>query len=120
VASAFECGATRDAEADVHLRGDDSGECGLAQPGRAREEEVVDGLTAAARRREQDLEVLLQARLADELVEAARPQRDLLRLLDGVGDRTEQLFSHALTASSLSASRSMSSTDASAVSPSMA
>ena len=47
----------------------------LPRPGRAREQEVVDGLPAPARGAEHDLEVLLQARLADELVEPARPER---------------------------------------------
>ena len=49
----------------------------------------------APRRLEQDLEVLLQLRLADELVEAARPERDLLGRLVGLGRGAEQLVSRA-------------------------
>ena len=85
VTGALERGAARDAQADVHLGGDDPRQRGLAEARRAREQQVVDGLAAAARGAEQDLEVLLQPRLADELVEPARPERDLLRLLHRIG-----------------------------------
>ena len=44
----------------------------LPRPGRSGEQQVVDGLAPAARGGEQDLEVLLEPRLADELVELAR------------------------------------------------
>jgi hypothetical protein len=55
---------------------------------------VIDRLPALTRRREHDLEVLAQPGLTDELGEVARPQRRLLGGLDGIGRRTEQLFSH--------------------------
>ena len=83
----LERGPAGDPQADVHLGGDDPRQRGLAEPGRAREEEVVGRLAPPARRGEQDLEVLLQARLADELVEAPGPERDLLRLLHRIGRR---------------------------------
>ena len=94
VTGALERGPARDAKAHSHLRRDDPRQRGLAQPGRAREEEMVNGLAAPARRGEKDLEVLLESRLTDEFVEPARPQRDFLRLLDGIGDRPQQLLSH--------------------------
>ena len=64
---------------------------------------------------EHDLEVLLQPGLADELVEAPRPQRGLLGRLDRIGLGPQQLVAHAPLsrahrAGSLSASRSRSST----------
>ena len=59
----------------------------LPVPGRTREQQVVDGLAALARRAEQDVEVLLQPRLADELGEPARPQRRLLRRLHRIRAR---------------------------------
>ena len=42
---------------------------------------MIDRLAAGARGAEHDLEVLLQARLADELVEAARPQAGFQRVV---------------------------------------
>ena len=50
--------------------GDDAGQRRLAQPRRAGEQHVIDGLPALPRRGQHDLEVLAQARLTDELVEA--------------------------------------------------
>ena len=92
VAGAFERGTARDAQADVELGGDDARQRGLAEPGRAGEQDVVDRLPAAARGAEHDLEVLLQPRLADELVESARPERRLLGHLHRIGRRHQQLF----------------------------
>ena len=57
----LERGPARDAEAHSHLGRDDPRQGGLAETGRTREEEVVDGLAAPARGSEQDLEVLLEA-----------------------------------------------------------
>ena len=62
VAGPLERGAAGDAQADVHLGGDDPDERGLAEPGRAREQQVVGGLARARAAREQDLEVLLEPR----------------------------------------------------------
>ncbi len=74
VAGPFERGPRRDVEVHAHLGGDDAGERGLAEPGRAGEQQVVGGLAAPAGRLEDDGEVLLQLGLADELGEAARPE----------------------------------------------
>ena len=54
VAGALERRARRDVQAHAHLGGDDAGEGGLAQPGRAGEEQVVGGLAPPARRLEDD------------------------------------------------------------------
>ena len=107
VAGAFERGPAGDPQADVHLGGDDPRQGGLAEAGRTGEEEVVGGLPATARGAEEDLEVLLQPRLADELVEAPGPEGDLLGLLDRIGRRAHQLVLslRAVTARSFSASR---------------
>jgi len=55
---------------------------------------MVGGLVSTPGGAEHDLEVLLEARLADEVGEAARPQRRLLGALDRVGGRLEQLLAH--------------------------
>ena len=51
-------------------------------------------MASSARRAQHDLEVLLQARLADEVGQPARPQRRLFGTLGGVGRRLEQLLAH--------------------------
>ncbi len=55
---------------------------------------MVDGLAALLRGGQHDLEVLAQARLADELRQPARPQRRLFGGFERVGGRAEQLVSH--------------------------
>ena len=92
VAGAFERGPAGDAQRDAELGGDDAGQRRLPGSRRSREEQMVDRLPALARRGEEDLEVLLQALLAHELVQAARAQRGLLGPLDRVGARAEQLL----------------------------
>ena len=83
VTGALQRRAAGDPEPDLHLGGHDPGEARLAQAGRAGEEQVVDGLAAPGA--EQDVEMLLQPRLTDELVEPAGPQRRLLGRLHRVG-----------------------------------
>ena len=68
------------ADADAELLADDVREARLAEARRAGEQHVVERLAARLRRDERDLELLLDALLADELVEPARAQR-LLELL---------------------------------------
>ena len=67
----------------------------LAEPRRADEQDVVERLAAAARGLERDLELLLRALLADELVELPRAKRllDLLVALPEHGG--EELAGHA-------------------------
>ena len=74
---------------------------GLAQAGRAGEEQVVGGLAPPAGGLQQDREVLAELGLADELVEPPGPQGDLLGRLDRVGGRDQQLVAHRRTARQL-------------------
>ena len=72
------------------------GQRGLAEPGRAGEQQVVGGLAPPAGGLEDDRQVLLQLALADELGEAAGPQAGVLDLLALVGRRrVEELVTHA-------------------------
>src|SRR5207247_10213779 len=64
--------AGRGADVDPHLVRHDVGERRLPQPGRSRDQDVLDRLVTAARRRDQDLHVRLDAVLTDELREATR------------------------------------------------
>ena len=64
-------------EADVELVGDDGGEGGFAQAGRAKEEDVVERLAAGARGLEGDGELLFRLLLADELGEAVGTELQL-------------------------------------------
>ena len=57
VAGPFERGTARGVQARAHLVGDDPGQRGLAEPGRTREQHVVDGLPALLGRGQHDLEV---------------------------------------------------------------
>src|SRR5436305_1565152 len=62
-------------ERDTGLGGDYLRQAGLAEPRRPGEQNVVERLAAAARRLDEDLELLLDVRLADEVGKAARPER---------------------------------------------
>ena len=92
---------------DAHLGGDDAGQRGLAEPGWAGEQQVVDGLAAPAGRLEDDAEVLLQLALTDELGEPPRAQPGLDDLLGVVADAgIEELVTHGGPPGASSASRS--------------
>ena len=93
------------ADADAELLADDLRERRLAQTRRADEQDVVERLAARLRCRERDRELLLDALLADELVELARPERPLELLLLGA----EDLGGNGGHAACLSASRTRSS-----------
>ena len=93
------------ADADAELLADDLRERRLAEPGRADEQDVVERLAARLRRRERDRELLLDALLADELVQPARPERALELLLL----RAEDFRRDSAHAACLSASRTRSS-----------
>ena len=56
-------------EADSELAGDDLGERGLAEAGRAEEEDMVERVAAALRRLDEDPQILPRRLLADEIVE---------------------------------------------------
>src|SRR5262249_12125297 len=69
------------ADADTELLSDDVGQAGLAEPRRPDEEHVIERLGPSARRLQRDLELLLDALLADELVQSPRPERAVEFLL---------------------------------------
>ena len=85
------------ADADAELAADDLRERGLAEPGRAREQDVVERLAARLRRVERDRELLLDALLADEVGERLRAERALELLLAAVvgGGREDARRGHA-------------------------
>ena len=69
----------------AHLGGDDVGERGLAEPGRAGEQDVVERLAAPARRLDEDRQLLGDLLLVDEVGEGRRPQRAVEVLVGDVG-----------------------------------
>src|SRR5438067_1243440 len=69
------------ADPDAELLADDVREARLAEPGRPDEEDVVERIAPPLRRIERDRQLLLHARLADELVEPAGPEAPLDLLL---------------------------------------
>ena len=74
------------AEAHAELLPDDLRERRLAETGRAGEQDVVERLAPRLRRVERDRELLLDALLADEVVEPARAERAFGLLVLGVED----------------------------------
>ena len=70
-----------------HLGGDDLGQRGLAKAGRAGEQDVVERLAARCGGLDGDLQLGLDGVLTDEVLEVARPQRSLERLVLGPGSR---------------------------------
>ncbi len=74
VARSLDRRAARGVEVDAQLAGDDVGQRRLAQAGRPVQEHVVGRLVALAGGLEQDLEVLLDRRLADVLGQQARSE----------------------------------------------
>ncbi len=65
------------AETNAHLAREDSGERGLAEARRAVEQDMVERLSATLRCVDEDAQVLARALLADELVEALGPKRQV-------------------------------------------
>ncbi len=74
IAGAFDRGARRGAERRAHLARDHVCERGLAEAGRAVEQDVIERLVAIARRLDEHAQVVEYAILADELLERARAQ----------------------------------------------
>ncbi len=82
----FDDRAGGDAHVAAHLGAEDEGERGLAQAGRAAEQDVVEGLAAGAGGADHDLEALDGLGLAGEVGKRERAQRGL-----GVGDGRGEL-----------------------------
>src|SRR5439155_9657564 len=111
----LERGAGDGADADAELLADDVREARLAEPRGPDEQDVVERLAALLGRRQRDAELLLHALLADEVVEAARPERLLDRILVLLQRRREKrcrghaaLFNARRTRSSAGSSGSVS------------
>ncbi len=88
---ALERGAGDRADADAELLADDVREARLAEARRPDEQDVVERLATALRSVERDGELLLDAGLADELVEAARAETPLDLLLVVAESRRQEL-----------------------------
>ncbi len=73
--------------AEVHpqFAGDDLGERGLAEAGRADEQDVVEGLAGLLRRVDEHLEIGARRLLAGEVGEAERPDRGVGVVLAALG-----------------------------------
>src|SRR6185436_13163984 len=102
-------------EQDVALLAHDERKARLAEPRRADEQHVVECLAARLRRVERDRELLLDPRLADEIVELARPKRPVELVLLRAHRRCQELgrahaarLSAARTCSSIGSSWSTS------------
>src|SRR5581483_6988265 len=113
---ALEPGARDLPDADAELVADDLRERGLAEPGRAGEQHVVERLVTRTGGGERDRELLLHSLLADEVGEAARPERALELLFLVAEHRCEELIHAACfnAARTCSSSGSSGSTPASA------
>ncbi len=74
-------------EAHAEFMGDDLGEGGLAEAGRAEDEQMIEGLAAPPGRLDGDGELLSDRLLPEVFAEAARPQTrldaSLLRIRTG-------------------------------------
>src|SRR6185312_4166535 len=98
VAGALDDRAGRGAEPDPELARDDLRERRLAEPGRTEKQHVVQRFPAPLRRLDKDAEVIAELPLADELVEAERPDRGLGRILRGLLRRDHPRLAHRLSA----------------------
>ena len=65
------------AKADAQLLGDDLCQSGLAQPGRADEQHMVERGPALLGRLDKHFQISPRRRLADEIGKTGRPQRDI-------------------------------------------
>ena len=74
LATVLDGGPGSDGEPTVHLAGQDLAEGGLAQPRGPVQQDMVQRLAALAGCLDQDFHVVLQVILADQLVQALRPQ----------------------------------------------
>jgi hypothetical protein len=79
--------AGHDPHRRAHLGGDDARQRRLPEAGRAGQEDVLARLTAAAGRLQEDAQLFLDLRLADELGQGARAQRPVEVLLAGRDQR---------------------------------
>ena len=81
IAGPLEHGPRRLAQIDAELVRDDVRERGLAQTRRAEQQRVIERFAALPRGRDEDLELRLDARLADVLGEPPRPHGAIERFV---------------------------------------
>ena len=91
IAGPLEHGAGRLVQIDAELVRDDVRERRLAEPRRAEQQRVIERLAPLARGRDEDLELRLDARLADVLAEPARAHGAVERLVVLRGDRRDDV-----------------------------
>lgn len=85
VAGALQNGAGSLPEVHAHLARDDVRECGFSQAGRSEEEHVVQGLSAALRRADEDVQLLPHRGLPHVFGKSRRAKRPVGVLFVGVG-----------------------------------
>ena len=85
IAGAFEHGTRSLAEVDPHLVRDDVGQRRLAESRRPEDQHMVERLAAAPGGLDEDAHLLLDARLADVLVQGFWPYRTVERPVLGTG-----------------------------------
>ena len=100
----LEGGAGDRADPDSELLPDDVGEARLPEPRRPDEQDVVERLLPRLRRLERDRQLLLEALLADELVQVARAERALDLIVLSLQDGREELLAHAACSARLTRS----------------
>ena len=93
-------------ERDLELGGEDLRQRRLAQAGRAGEQDVVQRLAAQPRGLQRDRQLVLEAVLADEVLQRARAQRAVEVLLEGLVGRLDPHAGHARAARSACCSSS--------------
>ena len=97
VAGPLERRARRDVQVHAHLGGDDARQRGLAQPGRAGEQQVIDGLATPARRLENDPRCSLSSRWPTNSASArGRSPASTISSTSDVADRLEELIPHGV------------------------
>jgi len=96
IAGLFNDGTGRRFNIAAHLVGDDVGERGLADAGRAVQQNMVQRLAAFSRRLNEDVEVTFGLALADIFAQPPRPQAqfELLFVVARGGGRDDAVFCH--------------------------
>ena len=94
VAGLFDGGAGGGADLDVHLGGDDAGQSGFPEAGRAVEQDMVERFAAAAGGLDEDREVILDFFLADVVVHGTGAQRAFVFIGAGIGGGHKAFFFH--------------------------
>jgi hypothetical protein len=77
VAGAFDGGTGGDFYTNSHFGSDDIGESSFSQAGGTIKQRVVQGFTPAFSRGNGDIQVLFYSVLADEIIQAVRPETDV-------------------------------------------